>query len=173
MIWQCGIGKHDMSTRQNFQIRKVNLTKYPSTLCRLFWLDLQRPNNLLGQVWNTKKKSDNFSIASILGGREGGRGLLVPLKRGVVVVVVFVKHGLLRASFFCGNAMQSNRVKKVKNSCMVCIKIFWIELWAWFQSLLPPFHSLFWAFPLSLDDPFVFGVKFGHLMTKEKSSASL
>jgi hypothetical protein len=49
---------------------------------------------------------------------EGGKGLLVPLRRGVVV---FVKHGLLRVSFFCGNAMQSNRVKKVKNSCMVCI----------------------------------------------------
>jgi len=38
------------------------------------------------------EEPDIFSIPSILGGREGGRGLLVPLRRGVVV---FVKHGLL------------------------------------------------------------------------------
>jgi hypothetical protein len=45
---------------------------------------------------------------------------------------VFVKHGLLTVSFFCGNAMQSNRVKNVKKFMHgVCIS-FWIELWALF-----------------------------------------
>lgn len=134
-----------MSTRAKLQIIKSERDKIPKHFVQTILVRLAKTQQLVGSSFEIRKNGQLFYSLNF--GRGGGRGLLVPLKRGVVVV--FVKHGLLRVSFFCGNAMQSNRVKKVKNSCMVCIS-FELNSEHDFKVISPPFPSLFWAFPLSL-----------------------
>jgi hypothetical protein len=161
------LAKHQMSTWQNMKWEKWTWQNTRAFCAGYFGKTCKDATQQLVGSSLKHEKTTTFLFPQFWEG-EGAFG---PFEGGELLCLW--NMACLEFSFFCGNEVQCSQIEWRRSKIHA-----WCEYHLnWTLSIIskssPPFPSSFWGFPLSLTLFFVFGVNFGHLMTKEKSSASL